>query len=127
MGRSRKALEKKVKKGFKGYPIISIAFYGPTNKLATKIAVGITPFENAEPLMMRWRSETEIRNNAKIMDEILKSIREYEGCSVVMTDRIIGCPHEEVIDYPADQSCQQCPYWLNRDRWSGKILSPSNE
>lgn len=42
--------------------------------------------------------------------------------SIVMADRIIGCPHEEGIDYPDGQVCPQCPFWAHRDRWSGDVL-----
>jgi hypothetical protein len=38
--------------------------------------------------------------------------------SVVMTDGIIGCPHEEGIDYPEGTSCPKCPYWAGRDRFT---------
>jgi hypothetical protein len=34
----------------------------------------------------------------------------------------IGCPHEEGKDYPLGENCPQCPYWANRDRWSGKLI-----
>jgi len=118
MDRARKALEKKAKKGFKGYPVASVAFYGPTNKFATKVAVGIFPYKDAEPLMNTWFAETDIRNNAKVMDEILKTIRDNEICSIAIVDKIIGCPHEEGIDYPEGESCPKCPFWQNRDRWS---------
>jgi hypothetical protein len=33
-------------------------------------------------------------------------------------ERIIGCPHEEGIDYPEGKSCPQCPYWAGRDRFT---------
>lgn len=48
--------------------------YGPKNKLATKISVGIIPYENAEPIMTRWYCERgfDIRVDTKIMDEVLK-------------------------------------------------------
>lgn len=36
-----------------------------------------------------------------------------------MTDRIMGCPHEEGIDYPSGQSCPECAYWIGRERFSG--------
>jgi len=41
--------------------------------------------------------------------------------SIVMTDRIIGCPHEEGIDYQ-EPTCPLCPFWAGRDRWTGKRL-----
>jgi hypothetical protein len=36
-----------------------------------------------------------------------------------MTDRIIGCPHEEGIDYEG-AACPACPFWAGRDRWTGE-------
>jgi hypothetical protein len=30
---------------------------------------------------------------------------------VVMTGGIVGCPHEEGIDYPLGEDCPHCPYW----------------
>ena len=33
-----------------------------------------------------------------------------------MTDRLIGCPHEEGIDYPMGRTCPRCPFWANIDR-----------
>jgi hypothetical protein len=38
-----------------------------------------------------------------------------------MTDRIIGCPHEEGIDYEGD-TCPARPLWAGRDRWTGERL-----
>jgi hypothetical protein len=35
-----------------------------------------------------------------------------------MTQEIIGCPHEEGIDYPEKEDCPQCPFWKGRDRWA---------
>jgi hypothetical protein len=36
-----------------------------------------------------------------------------------MPDRIIGCPHEEGIDYPLGSTCPLCPFWKDKDRWTG--------
>jgi hypothetical protein len=38
--------------------------------------------------------------------------------SMVMTDGIIGCPHEDGIDYPEGTSCPKCPYWAGRNRFT---------
>jgi hypothetical protein len=40
--------------------------------------------------------------------------------SVAMVEAIIGCPHEEGIDYPTGESCPHCPFWKGRDRWTGE-------
>ncbi len=39
-----------------------------------------------------------------------------------MTGAIIGCPHEEGIDYPDGEVCPQCPFWARRDRFTGELL-----
>ena len=48
-----KKLSKKAKKGMRGYPIATIAFYGPTNNLATKVVCSIVENEDAEPYPMK--------------------------------------------------------------------------
>ncbi|MGQ9617167.1 MAG: hypothetical protein ACUVWJ_12305 [Spirochaetota bacterium] len=53
--RIMKALSKSTMKGFRGYPIATIAFYGPDDKKATKAVVGIIPYEDAEPEAMKNR------------------------------------------------------------------------
>jgi hypothetical protein len=119
--RVKKSLEKKAKKGFKGYPLTTVAFYGPTDKLATKVAIGMIANDSAEPIMRQWYSKTDIRNNTEVMEDILNLIRDNDICSVVMIDKIIGCPHEEGIDYPEGASCSACPYWSDRDRWGETV------
>lgn len=36
-----KRIAKKMRHGFRGHPLVTIAFYGPTNELASKVAVSI--------------------------------------------------------------------------------------
>jgi hypothetical protein len=53
--------------------------------------------------------------------EVLRFIENHDVKTVVMTDRIIGCPHEEGTDYEGP-TCPMCPFWANRDRWTGEIV-----
>ena len=39
----RQSLKKRVRRGFRGYPLATIAYYGPDEKRASKVAVGIVP------------------------------------------------------------------------------------
>jgi hypothetical protein len=52
----------------------------------------------------------------------LEFIKSHGAKSVVMTDRIIGRPHEEGKDYPEGDKCPCCPFWENRDRWTGEVI-----
>jgi hypothetical protein len=40
-GNKKKLLAKKIRKGDKGYPIATIAFYGPSNDITTKVVCAI--------------------------------------------------------------------------------------
>ncbi len=117
-----KWLRKKVKQGMRGYPVGTIAFYGPDNQRATKVAVSIFREEGAEPELRRWFSEvSDVRTDEAILAEIGDHLRQGSVRCVAMVDGIIGCPHEEGIDYPLGQACPECPYWAGRDRWSGQL------
>jgi hypothetical protein len=53
------ALRKRAKKGFRGYPVATIAYYGPDDRRATKVAVGIVLSESRDIAHMeRWFSDT---------------------------------------------------------------------
>jgi hypothetical protein len=119
--RSRKRLERKARRGFRGYPVGTVALYGPDNKRASKVAVGVVLREDAEPVALeRWFSEQgDVRQSAEIAEQILAFLELHSVLTVVMTDRIIGCPHEEGIDYAEGATCPQCPFWEGRDRWAG--------
>ncbi len=119
----KKRLAKRAKKGFRGYPVGTIACYGPDDRRATKLVVSIVEHDGAEPSEMRtWYAEDgDVRDTLEFMEEIVGFLEQHGARSVVMPDRIIGCPHEEGIDYEG-QTCPQCPFWANRDRWTGEVI-----
>jgi len=69
----RARLYRKSARGFQGYPVGTVAFYGPDNQ----------------------------RHKAR---------------TVVVGPGILGCPHEEGVDYPDGGTCPACPYWAGRER-----------
>ena len=117
-------LRKKAKRGFCGYPAGTVAFYGPTAELATKVVVSIVREEGHAPdPLERWFSEDmDVRANPAVGEKVLAFFKEHAAKSVIVTDRIIGCPHEEGIDYPEGKSCPKCPYWAGRDRFTGERI-----
>lgn len=104
------------------YPLATIAYYGPDNKRATKVAVGIIPHEEADvDSLHRWLTTGEdVRKDASIQTEIAQFLKDNGVKMIVSTGTIIGCPHEEVKDYPEGGTCPHCPYWAGRDRWTGE-------
>jgi hypothetical protein len=121
----RYTLEEKARRKMVEYPVATIAYYGPDHLFASKVVVGIILTEKDEDAgeFKEWYSTgVDVRKDANILQEILKFIQEKDAKRVTMVDRIIGCPHEEGIDFPEGEACPQCPYWENRDRWSGELL-----
>jgi hypothetical protein len=103
---------KKRDKGFRGFPVATIA------------SVGIVANQGADsdPLE-KWFSETiDVRTDPSVMEAVVRFIEQHGAKSVVALDRIIGCPHEEGIDYPEGEECPKCSYWANRDRWTGEVV-----
>lgn len=118
--RSTGWLRKKTKRGFRGYPVATVAFYGPTADFASKVVAAIVAGEGCAPdPLIRWFSEdSDVRTDPDIGEQVIALLTAHGARSVVMTDGIIGCPHEEGVDYPNGASCPQCPYWAGRDRWT---------
>ncbi len=109
-----------------GYPVATIAYYGPDATFASKVVVGIIVSERDDEVAVlnKWvAAETDVRVDPAINQQILDFIEHHHVHRVAMVDRLIGCPHEEGIDYPEGEACPHCPYWADRDRWTGEVLS----
>jgi hypothetical protein len=122
-GPSLKRLRKKAKKGMRGWPAATLAFYGPDLSRATKIAVGIVPSDTAEPLKLRsWQVDHgDVREDSAVAQQILDFIESHGVLSVIMTDGVIGCPHQQGIDYEGEW-CPVCEFWRGRDRFTGQRM-----
>ena len=121
--RFAKALRKRARRGLRGYPVATVAFYGPDASRASKVAVGIIMKEGGEvEILERWYSDTaDLLTDPQTNQQILEFIHRHEVATVALVDRIIGCPHEEGIDYPNGERCPRCSFWATRDRWSGVL------
>jgi hypothetical protein len=126
---ARSSLRKRTQQGFRGYPLATVAYYGPDDRFASKVAVGIILEEDGDVAFLeRWFSQDQdVRTDPTINQEIAEFVDRHQVKSVGIADRIIGCPHEEGKDYPLGESCPQCPYWANRDRWTGELIEETQE
>lgn len=118
-------LEKKANRGFRGYPMATVADYGPDDRTASKVVVSILANEDDIIAMEKWFSDADnpdVRYSPALIRQILDFIEQHQAKSVAISGRIIGCPHEEGIDYPEGEKCPQCPFWDNIDRWTGQRL-----
>ena len=120
----RDKLRKKAKQGFQGFPLATITYYGPDDKVASKVSVGIILQEGGDVAALeRWFNDvTDIRLDATVNESIVSFLRQHGVKSVVSPDRILGCPHEEGTDYSDGEKCPRCAFWANRDRFTGEMI-----
>jgi hypothetical protein len=73
--RPRKWLDKKIKMGFRGYPVGTIAFYGPDDQHASKIAVAVIIAPDSEPIALRrwFAGSGDVRKDTAAFEEIAYS------------------------------------------------------
>ena len=115
-------LGKKTRRGFRGFPVGTVALCGPDDRLATKLVAAVTAKEGDDPADLRryLAAEGDVRQDPAILAEVVRLFEEHGVRTVAMVDRIIGCPHEEGIDYEGP-SCPRCPFWAGRNCWTGDI------
>ncbi len=106
----RKVLEHK-----ENYPIGTLAYYGPDDQTCTKITASIVNAPNARPYFQSWHADN-VCSDPLILADIGSFFKQHGAFEVVMTEGIIGCPHEEGIDYPSKTECPQCSFWHNKNQ-----------
>jgi hypothetical protein len=121
-----KRLSKKAKKGMRGWPLATIAYYGPDASRATKVVVSIFSAEGSEdPTEMRdWQIvHGDVRNKPEIATEMLAFMEGHGARSTVMSSGLMGCPHQEGIDYEGEYFPDPaCRFWHGRDRFTHKLV-----
>src|SRR5512142_1651252 len=96
-GSLRKQIERRAKPGFRGYPIGTVAYYGPNDQVASKVVAAIVKSDGADAdPMAKWVSaDIDARQNAQVLSQVLDFLDRNGARSVVVTPGIFGCPHEE--------------------------------
>ncbi|MCP5094113.1 MAG: hypothetical protein GY943_01025 [Chloroflexi bacterium] len=124
MSLTEKYLKKKSRIRSTGFPIGAIAHYGPTDQVATKVVVSIIGRNNKQLEIKKWfSSDEDVRLSADINEQIVELLQKHNVHRVGMVGRIIGCPHQEGIDYPEGKTCPECTFWQGRDRWTGELYN----
>ncbi len=98
------------------YPHATVAFYGPDDRFATKVAVaaiqgpGQSPSEHAE-----WHFKgVDVREDPEITQAIVGWITARGITHSTIAEEIVGCPHTAGVDHPEGERCPLCDFWKNR-------------
>jgi len=81
--KAKKRIAKQVKKGLKGYPIISLAYFGKDEQCATEVVISFTLEEGAQAQEERFVSKTDVREDEVIQTTLVKIIDRANAGSVV--------------------------------------------
>ncbi|ANG63585.1 hypothetical protein A8C75_14605 [Marinobacterium aestuarii] len=81
--KAKKRIAKQVNKGFKGYPQITLKYFGKSSDCATEVVIQFTLEEGAEVQEERFVSETDARENEVIQSALLKIIERANANSVM--------------------------------------------
>ena len=97
--------------GKENYPLGALAYYGPDDQTCTKVIASVINAPNARPDARSWSADN-VCSDPLVVAEIGAFFKQLGVSEVVMTEGIIGCPHEEGVDYPLHEECPQCAFWL---------------
>jgi hypothetical protein len=86
--KSTKRIAKWVKKGFQGYPQISITYFGESADSATEVIVGFISEEGAEVQQQKFTSKADVRKDETIQTTLLKVIERAAAKTVLEADGV---------------------------------------
>ena len=81
-------LGKKARRGFRGFPVGTIAFYGPDDRRATKLVAAVIAKEDDPPSDLRRYlvAEGDVRQDPTILEEVVLFFEAHGVRSVAMVD-----------------------------------------
>jgi hypothetical protein len=83
-------LRRKAKRGNQGFPLATLAYYGPDDKKATKAVLGIFLRDGDEPVLHRFFStDKDVRYKIDVQHDILARLTEHEVRSLSLIEKIL--------------------------------------
>jgi hypothetical protein len=89
LDKAKKRIAKYVKRGVKGYPQISLSYYGETVDIATEVSVQFVFEEGAEAQEQRFVGKTDVREDEVIQSAIVKIIERAEVSTVLVKEAVL--------------------------------------
>ncbi len=86
--KAKKRIAKLVKKGFHGYPMITIEYFGTNETLATNVAISFIAEENAEPQVQKLASSDDVRHDETIQSTLIKIIDRADAATVTESSSV---------------------------------------
>ncbi|WP_417517329.1 hypothetical protein [Marinobacter sp.] len=84
--KAKKRIAKQVKKGFHGYPLVSLEYFGKEPGSATEVVISFTEEEGADPQKQTFVSGGDAREDETIQSTLLKIIERADAKTVIEID-----------------------------------------
>ncbi len=88
LDKAKKRIAKQVKKGFNGYPQVSLEYFGKTSDCATDVVILFTLEENTEPQEQKFSSENDVRKDENIQSILVKIIERADAKTVIEVEGV---------------------------------------
>ena len=88
LDKAKKRIAKQVKKGFHGYPLVSLEYFGKTPDSASEVVISFTEEEGAEPQKQTFVSDGDAREDETIQSTLVKIIERADAKTVAEVDGI---------------------------------------
>ncbi len=80
--KAKKRIAKLIKKGFNGYPLVSLEYFGQTSDSASEVVISFTQEENAKPQAQKLSSKIDVREDESIQSTLIKIIERADANTV---------------------------------------------
>ena len=81
--KAKKRIAKQVKKGFNGYPQISLQYFGKKSDFATEVVISFTLDEDSKPQDQKFVSKNNAQQDETIQSTIVKIIERTNPNTVI--------------------------------------------
>jgi hypothetical protein len=82
LDKAKKRIAKQVKKGFNGYPVVSLAYFGESPDMAKEVVISFIVEEGAEPQLQKFVCQTDAREDETIQSTLVKIIERADAATV---------------------------------------------
>lgn len=95
------------------FPFGTVAFYGPDDRITTKIVASVLLAPDAQPILRSW-TVVDFDTDAALQEQMQDFFRSYGVKSLAIGAGNVGCPHEAGKDFPLGGDCPFCPFWRGK-------------
>jgi len=89
LDKSTKRIAKRVKKGFQGYPKITLTYIGDTPNCANAVIMAYVEEEGSPPQEQQFNSTGDAREDETIQTTLLKVIERTDAKTVVANESVV--------------------------------------